>query len=134
VLYALATDGLMPRIFASVNKGGSPVIAMLLSVPFTIGLAMSGAFALVFGLVGTLNALCAVLVNVAFFALRRKEPDLPRPFRAIGYPLLPALALLIDSALFVLFLSADRLGMEIAIAMVLVCIPFAMIVRRNRAA
>jgi APA family basic amino acid/polyamine antiporter len=134
VLYALATDGLMPRIFANVNKGGSPVIAMLLSAPLSIALAMSGAFALVFGLVGTLNALCAVLVSVAFFALRRKEPDLPRPFRAIGYPLLPALALLIDAALFVLFLSADRLGMIIAAAMVLICIPFAFIARRARAA
>src|SRR6185312_6324508 len=82
VLYALAADGLMPRIFATVNKGGSPVIAMLLSVPISIGLAMSGAFGLVFGLVGTLNTLCGVLVDISFFALRRNEPNLARPFRA----------------------------------------------------
>jgi APA family basic amino acid/polyamine antiporter len=132
VLYALATDGLLPRIFATVNKGGSPVIAMLIGAPLSIALAMSGAFGLVFGLVGTLNTLCGVIVDVAFFALRRNEPSLPRPFRAIGYPLLPALVLLIDTALFTLFMSADILGMEIAIAMVIVCIPFALVTRRAK--
>jgi ethanolamine permease len=30
---------------------------------------------------------------IALFALRRREPELPRPFRAVGYPLLPATAL-----------------------------------------
>jgi APA family basic amino acid/polyamine antiporter len=134
VLYALSTDGLLPRIFATVNKGGSPIVAMAVSVPLSIGLALSGAFGLIFGLVGTLNTLCSVLVDVAFFALRRKEPDLPRPFRAIGYPLLPALVLVIDAALLVLFMSADRLGMEIAVVLVLLCIPFAMLARRNKKA
>lgn len=132
VLFALASDGLLPRIFTTVNKGGSPVVAMALSAAVSIPLAMSGAFALVFGLVGTLNTLVGVLVDVSFFVLRRKEPNLPRPWRAVGYPMLPALVLLIDTVLLVLFVSADRLGMIIAVGMVAICIPLAFVARRAR--
>jgi amino acid transporter len=132
VLYALAEDGLLPRVFTRVNKGGSPTAAFALTAFVTLGLAMSGTFALVFGLIATLNALGSVIVEAGFFWLRRKEPDLRRPFRAIGYPLLPLIALLADVALFFLFSSSDWKGAAVTLGMVLLCIPLAVIARRAR--
>jgi APA family basic amino acid/polyamine antiporter len=132
VIYALAMDGLLPRIFATVNRGGSPVVAMAISAPISIALAVSGKFALIFGLVGTLNTVCTVIVDIAFFVLRRREPDLPRPWRAVGYPILPAIVLIVDATLLVLFMSADILGMEIAVGLTLLCIPLAMLARRAK--
>jgi hypothetical protein len=56
-----------------------------------------------------------------------------RPFRAMGYPWLPATVLLVDIALFALFLNANRIGGLYATVLWLLCIPFAMIARRARA-
>jgi APA family basic amino acid/polyamine antiporter len=130
VIMALAEDGLLPRSLSRVNKGGSPRDAMILTGIGSLGLALSGGFALVFGLIGTLDSLSGTLVDIAFFALRRREPDLPRPFRAIGYPVLPALVLLSDVALLILFASADYVGGLVALGLCLACIPLALIARR----
>ena len=70
----------------------------------------TGRFTLISGVIGTLDTLAAVLTVAAFFALRRREPLLARPFRARFYPLLPLLALAVEIALLVLFNAADRTG------------------------
>lgn len=132
IIMALAVDGLLPRIFASVNKGGSPGYAFLLTAAGSLALAMSGTFALVFGLIGTLDTAAGILIDSAFFALRWREPGLPRPFRAIGYPVLPAIPLVTDVALLVLFAGADYVGGAVALGLGLLCIPFAWIARRAR--
>lgn len=131
-MHALATDGLLPAIFTRVNAGGSPVFGYLLSAAISIGLAMTGAFVLVFGLIATLNTAVAVLLEITFFVLRRREPDLPRPYRAIGYPYLPALELCFEIGFLGLIAYADHLGVIVAIGLAVLCIPLAMIARRAR--
>jgi amino acid transporter len=133
ILMALANDGLLPKALARINTGGSPSIALLMTGIASIGLALSGTFALVFGLIGTLDSLSGVLVDASFFALRRREPDLPRPYRAIGYPVLPALLIAIDLALLLLFASANWVGGAVALGLGLACIPLAIIARRAAA-
>jgi APA family basic amino acid/polyamine antiporter len=132
VLFALGTDRLLPRALTSVNTGGSPTIAYLMTAVGTLALAASGTFALVFGLIATLNAASGFLVDASFWVLRFREPKLRRPFRAIGYPVLPLLPLLIDAALVVLFASASYRGGLVALGMGLLCIPFAILARRAR--
>jgi APA family basic amino acid/polyamine antiporter len=132
VIYAMARDGLLPRIFESVNSGGSPTAAFLLTALGSLGLAASGAFVLVFGLIGTLNGLAAIVIVAALFWLRRREPGLVRPFRAIGYPVLPALWLVLQLAIFALVAVSDRLGVLFALGLSLACIPFALIARHGR--
>lgn len=132
VLYALAEDGILPRSLRAVNGGGSPVLAFLMSAAVSLILAASGRFALVFGLVATLNIANAVLIELGFFILRRREPELARPYRALGHPWLPALALVIDASLLCLIASADHQGILVAIGLTLLCIPFAMVARARR--
>jgi APA family basic amino acid/polyamine antiporter len=129
VLYALAEDGILPRSLRAVNSGGSPVLAFLMSGVVSLVLAATGRFALVFGLVATLNIANAVLIELGFFILRRREPQLARPYRALGYPWLPALALAIDAAILCFIASADHEGILMAIGLTLLCIPFAMAAR-----
>jgi len=124
ILYSMAEDGILPRIFESVNEGGSPVGAMALTAVFCFGLAASGAFTLVFELLATLNGMTGLIIVSALFWLRRKEPDLPRPFRAIGYPFLPALWLASQIAMLVLFSISDRVGILFALGLAAACIPF----------
>jgi APA family basic amino acid/polyamine antiporter len=98
----------------------------------SIALAVTGQFALVFGLVGTLNALAGLLCGIAFFVLRRTEPDLPRAFRAVGYPLVPALVVASDAVLLVLFNAADLRGFAAAAVLSAACVPFAWIAHRAK--
>lgn len=134
VLYALAEDGILPRSLRTVNAGGSPVVAFLMSAVVSLILAATGRFALVFGLVATLNIANAVLIELGFFILRRREPELARPYRALGYPWLPALALAIDASLLCFIASADHEGILVAIGLTLLCIPFALVARARRGA
>jgi len=132
ILFALSRDRLLPAILQRVNAGGSPSIAFMVSAVFSIALAATGSFSLVFGLIGTLNSLAGLLVGVSLFVLRAREPGLARPFRAYFYPVLPALAVAIDAVLLVLFLRVDIVGAYAAIGLSALCIPFAWIARRAR--
>jgi basic amino acid/polyamine antiporter, APA family len=95
ILFAMARDGMLPELFHRVNpRTKTPV-------PNT--LIVAGAIALLAGLipinflaemtsVGTLVAFA--IVSVAVIILRRRQPDLPRPFKVPGYPVTPILAIL----------------------------------------
>ena len=95
ILFAMARDGMLPELFHRVNpRTKTPV-------PNT--LIVAGAIALLAGLipinflaemtsVGTLVAFA--IVSVAVIILRRRQPDLPRPFKVPGYPVTPILSIL----------------------------------------
>jgi APA family basic amino acid/polyamine antiporter len=121
-------------VFESVNTGGSPYIAFLLSAVVSMALASTGAFALVFGLIATLSTMAAVIVEISYFVVRWREPELARPYRAILYPWLPALALAIAVVLLVLFAAHDHKGALVAAGMCALCVPLAFLARRARAA
>jgi len=132
VLFALSRDGLLPSALQAVNKGGSPTVAFAMAAATSVALATTGSFAIVFGLIGTLQVLVGLIVDGAFFSLRMREPALERPFRARLYPYLPALLLLIDATLLVLFARSDRTGVLFAFGLAAACVPFAWIARRAR--
>lgn len=129
ILFAMSRDRLLPRALLWVNRGGSPVVAFAMSAVFSLALAVTGEFGTIFGLIGTLNSLSGMLVGIGFFVLRFREPGLERPFRAIFYPVLPALCVAIDAVLLVLFLRADIKGAYFAIGLSALCVPFALIAR-----
>ncbi len=132
IFFALARDRLLPGVFAHVNKGGSPDFALALMAVASIALSLSGSFVFVFGLIGILNTLASIFVEAGFFVLRRREPSLVRPFRAIGYPFLPALVLITDVALLALFGWADHTGIIFAIVLAALCVPLAWLAKRGK--
>jgi APA family basic amino acid/polyamine antiporter len=132
VLLALSRDRLLPKIFQTVNRGGSPSVATIATAVAAIAIALTGSFNLAFGLIATLQSASFILVILSLFVLRKREPAMARPFRALGYPWLPAVVLVVDIALFALFLNANRIGGLYAIILWLLCVPFAMIARRAR--
>ena len=132
VLLALSRDGLLPGFFENVNRGGSPAVATLFTAAAAIVVALTGSFTLAFGLIATLQSAAFVLVILALFVLRRREPGLERPFRAIAFPWAPLLALGIDFVLLGLFLNANWVGGLYAVMFWLLAIPFAVVARRGR--
>lgn len=94
VPWAMADDGLLPRVVARVNRGGTPDIALFASVAVTLLLIATGSFASVLALAAFFYVMQYGVSFASLFILRYREPELPRPYRAIGYPVIPAIVLL----------------------------------------
>jgi APA family basic amino acid/polyamine antiporter len=134
VLYGLGRDRLFLHGATQVNGGGSPTVALAITTIVAAGLILTGGFETVFLLMGSFTIFVFVMTDASLFVLRRREPELPRPYRARLFPWLPALVLLLDVALLALFIAADpRSGMVMAV-LVSAAMPIAWLLRRNRAA
>lgn len=93
VPFAMAEDGLLPKVVTRVNRGGTPDVALLGSVGVSVLLIATGSFTSVIGLAAFFYVMQYAVSFTSLFVLRRREPDLPRPYRAIGYPVIPAIVL-----------------------------------------
>jgi basic amino acid/polyamine antiporter, APA family len=90
--YAMARDGLFFRFVAGVNpKYRTPARALVFQGCFASILALSGTFEELYSLYIFAAWIFYVLAVGAVWMLRRKEPNLPRPYRTWGYPILPVL-------------------------------------------
>ena len=95
-------------------------------------LIFSGAFVFLFKLVAALAIFAFFLFELSLFALRRQQPDLHRPFRAFGYPFLPAFVCILDLALLIAFIAADPMSGVYMAGLIAVCIPVGMVLHRRR--
>ena len=92
VFFAMAADGLFFKTLSSVHsRFNTPHVAILLSALLGMALVMSRSFeALTNTFVLAIWPFYALSV-AAIFRLRRRRPDLARPYRVIGYPIVPAI-------------------------------------------
>lgn len=133
-LYGLARDGLFLPTATRVNNGGTPHIALAITAAVAVPLIFTGAFAFLFKLTAALAIFAFFLYEMSLFALRFREPDLPRPFRSLGYPALPALVCLLDLALLIAFVAAEPMSGLYMAALIAVCIPVGILLHRRREA
>ena len=130
ILLAMARDGLFPAQATRVNAGGTPSVALGLTLLLIVAFLFTGSFDAVLGVDAYFIVVLYVLVFSSLFVLRRREPDTPRPYRAWGYPLVPALALVIAVALLAAMALGDRRGAAITAALLVVSWPASHLVRR----
>lgn len=95
ILFSLSRDGLLPTVFSEVHpKFGTPVKSTVLVGVITMALSgflQIGRLAEMTN-IGTLAAFCVVSASV--IVLRKKRPDVKRPFSCPGVPITPAIAIL----------------------------------------
>lgn len=94
ILFAISRDGLFFRRFTNINSGGTPAIALGLSAMIAIGLILSGNFSRLISIASVMFVAIYVSGFAALFVLRKREPELARPFKVWGYPLTPLIVLL----------------------------------------
>jgi basic amino acid/polyamine antiporter, APA family len=101
VIFAMSRDGLVSSRIVKVNKGGTPQIALLAStlvaVLFIFGGSLENARQIFERIIAVLAIFFVVSYAISFlavFALRKREPDAPRPYKAWGYPVTTALSLI----------------------------------------
>jgi len=100
VYYAMAQDGLIPRVFGDTpGTEGTPANAILLQSLWASVLILSGSFERLVIYSGTVLMIFSALAVGAVLVLRRKEPNLPRPYRTPLYPLVPGFYLLVSAVI-----------------------------------
>ena len=100
VIFAMSRDGLFTSKAAVVNEGGTPTVSLFLSALVALLFILFGqTFGRVIAVLAFFFVANYILSFISLFVLRRREPDKPRPYRAWGYPVTPAVAL-IGSLLF----------------------------------
>jgi APA family basic amino acid/polyamine antiporter len=91
VFYAMALDKLFFRAAANLDaKTHAPVTALWIQCLWAAGLTLTGSYNELLDYVIFAVLLFYILTIVGIFVLRRTRPEMERPYRAIGYPVLPA--------------------------------------------
>lgn len=132
ILFGMARDGLFLHHATRVNRGGTPDLAMAISAALAFALIASGSFVFLFKLMAALASFVFLLYATSLFVLRRKQPDLHRPFRAIGYPVLPALAWSTNLLLLVAFIIGEPISGAYMLGLISLCLPIGLFLQRRR--
>jgi APA family basic amino acid/polyamine antiporter len=137
VLYALGRDGLGPRPATYVNAGGTPTTALFLSTGVALAfLALAFLATRAFQFVTAVAAFFFVanytLSFLAVFALRRREPGAPRPYRARGHPWTTGLVLSGSLAFLAGAIAQDTRNSLFALGLLVASYPVFLAVRRGR--
>ncbi|MEB3196537.1 MAG: APC family permease [Candidatus Sericytochromatia bacterium] len=101
VYWAMARDGLFFRRVAELNSHGVPAFALILQGAWACVLTLSGRYGDLLDYVIFAALLFYVVTVSAVFVLRRTRPEAERPYRALGYPWIPALYVALASLLLV---------------------------------
>lgn len=99
VYYAMASDGLFFKKVSLLNKYSVPGIALIIQCIWASLLCLSGKYNDLLDYVVFAVLLFYILTIVGLFVLRIKKPDIHRPYKAFGYPVLPAIYIILALAL-----------------------------------
>ncbi len=104
VYYAMARDGLFFRKVGEINKKGVPGFAIAIQGVWAVLLCLSGTYSDLLDYVIFAVLIFFTLTILAIFVLRIKRPDIPRPYKAFGYPVIPAIYVLTTLCIMVILL------------------------------
>ncbi|HRF81093.1 MAG TPA: amino acid permease [Flavobacteriales bacterium] len=89
--YAMAKEGLFFKQAGELSKRGVPQWAMWVQCVWACLLCFSGTYGDLLDYATFASLLFYIVTIIGIFILRKREPDAPRPYRAVGYPWIPAL-------------------------------------------
>ncbi|SEJ83045.1 amino acid/polyamine/organocation transporter, APC superfamily [Dyadobacter sp. SG02] len=132
VLYSMSRDGLFLKSGVTVNQGGTPAVAMLITSAVAITLILIGKdateklsdIATFFFVLGYTSGFASLL------ALRKKEPLLPRPWKVPAYPFLPVLMLILSIAFLIGAIVQDLPSSQYALLFLVISYPVYLLVRK----
>jgi len=99
VYYAMAQDGLFFRKIGLLNSKAVPGIALVVQGIWASLLCLSGTYSDLLDYVIFAVLIFYILTVSGIFILRKKRPDAERPYKALGYPVIPALYVLAAAAI-----------------------------------
>jgi basic amino acid/polyamine antiporter, APA family len=120
VYWAMARDGLFFKRAGVLNERNVPSWALIVQSVWTAILCLTGTYGQLLDYVIFAALIFYAATTIGLFILRAKRPDIPRPYRAIGYPVLPALYIALTTAVMVLILLSPTTRMQALLGLVIV--------------
>jgi APA family basic amino acid/polyamine antiporter len=120
VYYAMARDGLFFRRVGALNKHSVPAAGLVVQAIWTALLCLTGSYNQLLNYVIFAALVFYALTTIGLFILRAKRPEVERPYRAVGYPVLPALYILLTTAVMLLILLSPSTRQDAFLGLVLV--------------
>ncbi len=104
VYYTMAKDGLFFKKTGELNKNNVPEFALWIQCIVASVLCLSGKYGDLLDMISFVVVMFYALTILGIFILRKNRPDAERPYKAFGYPLLPAIYILMAIAFCVLLI------------------------------
>ncbi len=131
ILFGLSRDGFFIQKGTTVNKGGTPIVTLLISFSLAFVLICIGSFEMLF----SLGAFMAVIVwgfaYASLIKLRISEPNLPRPHKSWGYPFTSIVMIVFSIALFFGFAYSDQKSFIIISIITVLSYPLFLLIKSN---
>ncbi|WP_026729049.1 APC family permease [Flavobacterium denitrificans] len=132
ILYGLSRDGFFIEKGTQVNKGGTPIIALLVSSLFSLFLICIGSFEILFSFAAFISIIVWGLAYYSLLKLRTTEPDLPRPYRSFWYPWTTIIAIIFSIALLGGFIYSDPKSFIIIVGITIVSYPLFLVLKKKK--
>ncbi len=123
LFFAMANDKLFFKQAGELNKNQVPAKALWVQCIWASILCISGKYGNLLTYATFASLLFYILTIYGVFILRKKEPDAERPYKAFGYPVVPALYIIITSAICVTLLIYDTFNTTLGLGIVALGIP-----------
>lgn len=104
VYYAMAKDGLFFRSVSKLSNWKTPAVSLGVQALWASLLCLTGTYGQLLDYTMFAVIIFYILTLIGLFVLRRTRPDVPRPYRAVGYPVLPAIYILMATFIDVILL------------------------------
>jgi len=125
VYYAMARDGLFFRRVGTLNHRRVPAAGLIVQSIWVALLCLTGSYNQLLNYVIFAALVFYALTTIGLFMLRAKRPDIERPYRAAGYPVLPALYIVLTTVVMLLILlsPSTRQDAFLGLAIVVIGVP-----------
>jgi basic amino acid/polyamine antiporter, APA family len=132
VYYAMARDRLFFHRVGTLNERHVPAAGLVIQAIWTGILCLTGTYGQLLNYVIFAALIFYALTTIGLFILRRTRADVPRPYRAIGYPVLPALYIVLTTIVMILILASPTTRQDaiLGLGLVLIGIPVFYLWRR----
>lgn len=132
IYYTMAKDGLFFKQAGELNKDDVPGFGLWIQCAWTCVLCLSGKYNDLLAMVIFGVLVFYVITILGIFILRKTRPDVPRSYKAFGYPVLPALYILIALSLAILLLIYEPNYAIPGLGIILLGIPLYFIAQRSK--
>ncbi len=134
VYYTMANDGLFFPKAAKLNKNGVPAAALWMQFIWASALCLSGKYGDLLDFIIFTVLLFYILTIAGIFKLRKTHPEVPRPYKAFGYPVIPFVYIVLAATICLVLLKFKPTYTWPGLIIVLIGIPiFFILEKRNKA-
>ncbi|MDA3613835.1 APC family permease [Polluticaenibacter yanchengensis] len=132
VYYTMAQDGVFFKKAANLNKHAVPEWALYAQMILASLLCLSGRYGDLLDMISFVAVMFYVLTILGIFILRKKRPELQRPYKSFGYPVLPFIYIILGVSFCILLLIYKPAYTWPGLIIVLVGVPFYFIAQKNK--